>query len=111
MFIWSLSLTKLLLEPLLSVSNDDDQRSFSLLALNIISGLGQVSLLRLDDVNPFCLEHTFRLVDLNGLSLVLGFGQNKGSRCDRELRLAAYPEGAFGDADSTPGDGQGVFER
>lgn len=26
-------------------------------------------------------------------------------------RLAAYPEGAVGDADSSPGDGQGVFER
>lgn len=111
LFILSLSLTKLLLEPLLSVSNDDDERPFGLRALNIIRGLGQVSLLWLDDVNHFCLEHIFRPVDLNGRSLVLGFGQSQGSRLDRELRLAAYPEGAFRDADSTPGDGQGVFER
>ncbi len=25
--------------------------------------------------------------------------------------MAAYPEGAVGDADSSPGDGHGVFER
>lgn len=111
LFICSLSLTKRLLENLLGVSNDDDQRSFHLLALDTVRGLGQVSLLRLDHLNLLCLQHIFRPVDLGGLSLVLGFGQNKGPRFDGKLRLAAYPEGAFGDADSAPGDGQGVFER
>lgn len=103
--------TQRLTEPLLSVSNDDDQRSLGLPVLDIIGGLRQVGLLWLDHFDLFCLEHVFRLVDLNSLSLVLGFGQNKGSCFNRKLRLAAYPEGAFRDADSTPRDGQGVFER
>lgn len=71
-----------------------------------------LSLLRLDHFKYFCLKLIFWFDGLNSVSLgwVLGFGQNNASCFTSELRSAAYPEGAVGDADSVPGDGQGVFE-
>lgn len=101
----------LLLQPLLSVSDDDHQRPFSRLALDGISGPGQASPLRLDHLKRFCLQGVFQRVDLNDLGWVFRFGEDEGAGFKRELGLATYPEGAFGNADSSPGDGQGVFER
>lgn len=102
--------TQLKAEPLLGVCGDDDQRFPGLSARIFTFGLRRLSQLWLDNFNPFRFKSLW-LDNIFYLHQIPRFAQNFAPFCNRALWLAAYPEGTVGDADSSPGDGQGVFER
>lgn len=107
-------MAELVAERLLGVRRDDDQRLLCFTARTFTLRLHHIKTsLWLDTFDAFCLNYSFWSDHLSTFCLnrILGFGRETTSFCNRVLWLAAYPEGALGDADSSPGDGHGVFER
>lgn len=85
----------LIVEPLLCVGGDDDQRFLSFSAPRWPFAQTRCRLYRFHSLDPFLTPE-----------------QSYAASCRNwELWLAAYPEGAVGDADSSPGDGHCVLQR